>query len=135
MPVAFAAHKLHIPTILHESDYTPGLANRLCIPKSDKICLSFDTDAEKYGGRAVVTGSPIRRELMRGDRGRGLAFCGLSGQKPVLLIMGGSLGAATLNSAVDASIDALLQDFSIIHLRGKRQLERGAEGQKRLCAV
>lgn len=124
VPVAFAAHALHIPTILHESDYTPGLANRLCIPKADKICLSFDAGAEKYAGRAVVTGSPIRRELLRGDRRKGLAFCSLPDKKPVLMIMGGSLGAATLNDIVDANIDRLLREFSIIHLRGKGNLNK-----------
>jgi UDP-N-acetylglucosamine--N-acetylmuramyl-(pentapeptide) pyrophosphoryl-undecaprenol N-acetylglucosamine transferase len=122
VPVAFAAHSLRIPTILHESDYTPGLANRLCIPKADKICLSFGVGAEKYGGRSVVTGSPIRRELIRGDKQKGLIFCSLTNKKPVLMIMGGSLGAATLNEAVDGSADALLREFSIIHLRGKGNL-------------
>ncbi|MEI6101889.1 MAG: undecaprenyldiphospho-muramoylpentapeptide beta-N-acetylglucosaminyltransferase [Eubacteriales bacterium] len=130
VPVAFAAHSLHIPTILHESDYSPGLANRLCIPKADKICLSFDVGTERYNGRAVVTGSPIRRELMRGDRQKGLAFCSLTGQKPVLMIMGGSLGAATLNSFVDASIDDLLKSFSIIHLRGKGNINKELSAKK-----
>jgi UDP-N-acetylglucosamine--N-acetylmuramyl-(pentapeptide) pyrophosphoryl-undecaprenol N-acetylglucosamine transferase len=124
VPVAFAAHSMHIPTILHESDYTPGLANRLCIPKADKICLSFDVGAEKYGNRAVVTGSPIRRELLRGDRQRGLAYCNLTDKKPVLMIMGGSLGAATLNDIVDANLGRLLDEFSIIHLRGKGNLNK-----------
>lgn len=130
VPVAFAAHSLHIPTILHESDYTPGLANRLCAPKADKICLSFDVGAERYGSRAVVTGSPIRRELMRGDRQKGLAFCGLTNQKPVLMIMGGSLGAATLNNFADASLDALLGSFSIIHLRGKGNINKTLSAKK-----
>ena len=115
---------MHIPTILHESDYTPGLANRLCAPKADKICLSFDVGADKYGGRAVVTGSPIRRELLRGDKQKGLAFCSLTDKKPVLMIMGGSLGAASLNDIVDANIDKLLSTFSIIHLRGKGNLNK-----------
>lgn len=130
VPVAFAAHSLHIPTILHESDYTPGLANRLCAPRADKICLSFDAGAERYGSKAVVTGSPIRRELMRGDRQTGLAFCNLSGQKPVLLVMGGSLGAGALNEAVDASIDPILDHFSIIHLRGKGNINTYLMGKK-----
>jgi UDP-N-acetylglucosamine--N-acetylmuramyl-(pentapeptide) pyrophosphoryl-undecaprenol N-acetylglucosamine transferase len=125
VPVAFAAHALHIPVILHESDYTPGLANRLCAPKADKICLSFDAETERYGSKAVVTGSPIRRELLLGDRQKGLSFCNLSSGKPVLLVMGGSLGAGALNDAVDASLDALIQNFSIIHLRGRGNLQPG----------
>jgi UDP-N-acetylglucosamine--N-acetylmuramyl-(pentapeptide) pyrophosphoryl-undecaprenol N-acetylglucosamine transferase len=130
VPVAFAAHSLKIPTILHESDYTPGLANRLCAPRADKICLSFDVGSERYGSKAVVTGSPIRGELMRGDRQKGLAFCNLSGRKPVLLVMGGSLGAGALNEAVDASADAILDHFSIIHLRGKGNINTYLMGKK-----
>ena len=130
VPVAFAAHSLHIPTILHESDYTPGLANRLCAPRADKICLSFDAGAERYGSKAVVTGSPIRGELMRGDRQKGLDFCSLSGRKPVLFVMGGSLGAGALNEALDASIDAILDHFSIIHLRGKGNINTYLMGKK-----
>ena len=129
VPVAFAAHSLHIPVLLHESDYTPGLANRLCAPKADKICLSFDAGAERYPGKAVVTGSPIRKELLLGNRGKGLALCGLSGKKPILLIMGGSLGARALNDAADASLDILTRDFSVIHLRGRGNLRSQWNGR------
>lgn len=130
VPVAYAAHSLRIPIILHESDYSPGLANRLCAPKADKICLSFDANTDQYGGRAVVTGSPVRRELLRGDRQKGLAFCGLGGLAPVLLIMGGSQGAASLNAAVDACLDSILKDFSVIHLRGKGNLNETLQCKK-----
>jgi len=130
VPVAFAAHALHIPVILHESDYTPGLANRLCAAKADKICLSFDAGAERYPGKAVVTGSPIRRDLLRGDKKKGLAFCSLSGLKPVLLIMGGSLGAGALNDAIDASLDEITQTFSVIHLRGRGNIKTEWMGKK-----
>lgn len=123
VPVAFAAHSLHIPVVLHESDYTPGLANRLCAPKADKICLSFDAGTERYGDKAVVTGSPIRPDLLGGDRQKGLDFCGLTGEKPVLLVMGGSQGAGALNDIVDASIDAITKNFGIIHLRGRGNLK------------
>ena len=133
VPVAFAAKSLKIPVILHESDYTPGLANRLCIPKASKILLSFDAEKEKYGDKAVVTGSPIRREILTGDRQRGLSFCSLSGEKPVLLIMGGSLGAGALNDALDENIDKLLQKFEIIHLRGKGHLNEALNSKKGYC--
>ncbi len=123
VPVAFAAHSLRIPVILHESDYTPGLANRLCAPKADKICLSFDAGTERYGSKAVVTGSPIRRDLLSGDKQKGLAFCGLTGEKPVLLVMGGSQGAGALNDIVDASLHAITQTFDVIHLRGRGNLK------------
>ena len=122
VPVAFAAHSLKIPVVLHESDYTPGLANKMCAPKCNKICLSFDVDKERYGDKAVVTGSPIRDELMQGSREKGLEFLGFDGKKPVLMVMGGSLGAGALNDAVDSAIDELTKRFDIVHLRGKGHL-------------
>ena len=122
VPVAFAAHKLKIPVALHESDYTPGLANKMCAPKCSKICLSFDVGSEHYGDKAVVTGSPIRDELMNGSREKGLEFLGFSGSRPVLLVMGGSLGAGALNDAVDSAVDGLLESYDIVHLRGKGHL-------------
>lgn len=130
VPVAYAAHSLRIPVILHESDYTPGLANRLCAPKADKICLSFDAGAERYLGKAVITGSPIRRELLRGSREKGLAFCSLLGIKPVLLVMGGSLGAGALNAVIDDSLDEITKVFSVIHLRGRGNIKTEWMGKK-----
>lgn len=133
VPVAFAAHSLKIPTVLHESDYTPGLANRLCAPKADKICLSFDVSADAYGSKAVVTGSPIRREVTRGSREKGLAFCGFNKSKPVLLVMGGSQGAGALNSAIDSCIDTLLASYQIVHLRGKGHLNDALQNRQGYC--
>ncbi|WP_066686570.1 undecaprenyldiphospho-muramoylpentapeptide beta-N-acetylglucosaminyltransferase [Christensenella intestinihominis] len=121
VPVAWAAAKLNIPVILHESDYTPGLANRLCTKKAQKICLSFDT-RDAHDGKGILTGSPIRGDLLTGDRAAGLEKLGFSGSKPVLLIMGGSLGAQAINDAVDAGIEELTKRYSIVHLRGKGKL-------------
>lgn len=133
VPVAFAAKSLKIPMVLHESDYTPGLANRLCAPKADKICLSFDVGKEKYGDKAVVTGSPIRKEIFMGDKQKALEICGLEGKKPVLLVMGGSLGAGALNDIVDKTIEELLESYDIIHLRGKGNKNEKLEGKKGYC--
>lgn len=128
VPVAWAAAKLHIPVILHESDYTPGLANRLCTKKAQKICLSFDTKTD--GDKGILTGSPIRADLLTGDRQTGLAKLGFSDSKPVLLIMGGSLGAQAINDAVDAALDKLSEKYSIVHLRGKGKLNPALEGMQ-----
>ena len=128
VPVVWAAAKLKIPVILHESDYTPGLANRLCIKKAQKICLSFDTGEARFSG-STLTGSPIRCDLLAGDRTRGLLKLRFSGSKPVLLIMGGSLGAQALNDAVDAAIEPLCGRYDIVHLRGKGKLNPGLEGK------
>lgn len=129
VPVAWAAAKQRIPVILHESDYTPGLANRLCTKKAQKICLSFDTGAA-HDGKGILTGSPIRADLLTGDRRNGLEKLGFSGEKPVLLIMGGSLGAQAINDAVDAAIGELTQRYDIVHLRGKDKLNPALDAQQ-----
>ncbi|MEA4854615.1 MAG: undecaprenyldiphospho-muramoylpentapeptide beta-N-acetylglucosaminyltransferase [Christensenella sp.] len=121
VPVVWAAAKLHIPVILHESDYTPGLANRLCMKKAQKICLSFDTGTSNPPN-SVLTGSPIRKDLLSGSHEKGLQKLRFSGADPVLLIMGGSLGAQAVNEAVDSCIDELTANYSVVHLRGKGKL-------------
>ena len=119
VPVVFAAHKLHIPIVLHESDYSPGLANKLCTPRAKRVCLSFEAAAKKIPeGKAVVTGSPVREMLFCGNRQRGQQLLKVEGFKPVLLIMGGSLGALVINNMIDQTIDWLLERFDIVHIRG-----------------
>lgn len=126
VPVVFAAHRKKIPVVLHESDYTPGLANRLCIPRADKICVAFEPTLQLVpAGKGICTGLPIRNELLCGDREEGLKICGFTGEKPVLLIMGGSLGAKALNDAIDAVLNDLTQRFDVIHIRGKNNLRSG----------
>lgn len=126
VPVVYAASKLKIPVVLHESDYTPGLANRMCSQKADRICLSFRPE-DGLKPKQILTGSPVRGELLEGDRQKGLELAGFSGEKPVLLIMGGSLGAEAVNHAVDGAIEELLKRFDIIHLRGKGHLNAALE--------
>ena len=126
VPVVFAAHRKKIPVVLHESDYTPGLANRLCIPRADKICVAFEPTLKFVpAGKGICTGLPIRHELLCGDREAGFEMCGFSGKKPVLLIMGGSLGARALNDAIDAVLDDLTKQYDVIHIRGKNNLRSG----------
>ena len=119
VPVVRAAAALKIPVISHESDMTPGLANRLSIPAATKVCCNFpETLANLPEGKAVLTGCPIRRELYQGSREKALAFTGLSGEKPVLMVTGGSLGAKAVNEAVRAALPKLLPVFDIVHLCG-----------------
>ena len=120
VPVVLAAKMLKIPVVIHESDMTPGLANKICIPAAARVCCNFP-ETVKYlpEGKALLTGSPIRQELFDGDREKGLAFCGLKGKKPVLLVIGGSLGAAALNQAIWDNLDELLKKYEVIHLCGK----------------
>ncbi len=124
VPVVLAAGHCNIPVIIHESDMTPGLANKLCIPSAVKVCCNFpETLPRLPQDKAVLTGSPIRQELLRGNRLNALQFTGLSANKPVILVMGGSLGAAAVNEAVRRILPRLLPDFQIVHLCGKGKLD------------
>lgn len=129
VPVALAAKHCHVPVVAHESDMTPGLANRLSAPSATKICCNFpETLRYLPKGKAVLTGSPIRAELLTGTREKGLAYAGLSGDKPVLLVIGGSLGAVHINEAVRGALTELLETFDVIHLCGKGNVEETLQG-------
>lgn len=133
VPVILGASQLgrkkpHI--IAHESDYTPGLANRIAGRFADTVCCTFeDTVATVKHGHAVFTGTPIRPELYMGDREKGLAFAGLTGEKPVLLVMGGSSGAVKVNLLVRAALDRLLPVYDVIHLCGKGHVDESVARQ------
>lgn len=131
VPVVLAAGKKHIPVITHESDMTPGLANKLCLPYAQKICCNFpETATSLPEGKAVVTGSPIRKELLQGDAEAGYAFCGFTKDKPILLSIGGSLGSVVVNQHLRAILPDLLQTFQIVHLCGKDNLDPNLEHMK-----
>ncbi len=124
VPVVRAAAMRHIPVIIHESDMTPGLANKLCYSAAAKICCNFPETLKLLPkDKAVLSGSPIREELLSGTREAGLAFTGLSGEKPVLLMIGGSSGARNLNERLRSSLDTLLKTFDVVHLCGKGNLD------------
>ena len=124
VPVVLAAKHYRIPTIIHESDMTPGLAHKICIPSAKKICCNFpETLPYLPEDKAVLTGSPIRAEILQGDRLAGLKYSGLSPEKPVILIIGGSLGSVKVNTAVRSILPRLLQQFQIIHICGKGNLD------------
>ena len=129
VPVVLAARHYHIPTIIHESDMTPGLANKLCIPSAKWVCCNFP-ETLKYlpGEKAVLTGSPIRRELLQGDRLTGLNYTGLSAAKPIIMVIGGSLGAVAVNNAVRALLPKLLTKYQVIHICGKGNLDESLIG-------
>ena len=124
VPVVLAAAHYKIPVILHESDMTPGLANRICIPSARKVCCNFpETLSHLPKQKAVLTGSPIRQELLTGDAVKALRFTGLTPDRPVLLVMGGSLGATAVNEAVRSILPKLLKEFQVIHLCGKGKVD------------
>ena len=131
VPVVIAAKRCKIPAIIHESDMTPGLANKLCIPSAVKICCNFpETVNSLPADKAELTGTPIRQELLSGDKEAGRRFCDFTEDKPVLLIIGGSLGAASVNEHVRKILPELLKDFQVIHLCGKGKMDESLQGTK-----
>ena len=124
VPVVRAAASLGIPCIIHESDMTPGLANKICIPVARKVCCNFPETLKLLpGDKAVLTGSPIRAELAQGNTLAGLDMCGFNANTPVVMVIGGSLGAANVNKAVRAALPSLLGDFQVVHLCGKDKVD------------
>lgn len=130
VPVVLAAKACHIPAIIHESDITPGLANRIAIRGAQKVCCNFP-ETLKYlpESKRVLTGSPIRRELFTGNADAALRLCGFPNHsKPVLLIIGGSSGSKIINETVRSIIPELTKEFYIIHLCGKGNLDTALNG-------
>lgn len=124
VPVVRAAASLKIPCIIHESDMTPGLANKLCIPVARKICCNFpETMQYLPKDKAVLTGSPIREELSKGNKIAALDLCGFDANIPVIMVIGGSLGAANVNKAVRDALPELLKDFQVVHICGKDKID------------
>lgn len=130
VPVVLAAKHCHIPAIIHESDITPGLANKIAIKGAKKVCCNFP-ETMKYlpADKAVLTGSPIRRELFSGNAENAIKLCNFKDHsKPVLLIIGGSLGSKIVNEAVRKVLPELLEKFYVIHLCGKGNLDNSLSG-------
>lgn len=128
VPVVKAAKSLKIPTIIHESDMTPGLANKISIPSAWKVCCNFpETLSHLPKDKAVLTGTPLRKELLTGDPLLALHFTGLSANKPVIMVIGGSLGSVAVNEAVRKILPRLLEDFQVIHLCGKGKIDPSLE--------
>ena len=124
VPVVRAAASLGIPCIIHESDMTPGLANKLCIPVASKVCCNFpETMKLLPESKAVLTGSPIREELAKGNKVAALDMCGFTANKPVVMVIGGSLGANAINQTVRQALPKLLEDFQVVHLCGKEKVD------------
>lgn len=129
VPVVLMAEHLGIPVVIHESDMTPGLANKIALPKATRICCNFPETKTKFGSRATVTGTPIRQELFSGDKEKARQFCGFTDNKPVILIVGGSTGSVAINNAIYECLDDLLKNFNIIHLCGKGKMNSKLDGK------
>jgi UDP-N-acetylglucosamine--N-acetylmuramyl-(pentapeptide) pyrophosphoryl-undecaprenol N-acetylglucosamine transferase len=125
-PVVVGAWLNRIPVVAHESDMSPGLANRLSFPFVNKICVTFAAAKKhfKRQDRVEVTGTPIRKQLFNGNAANGLALCGFNDKKPCLLVVGGSQGATAMNTCVRQALDSLCQQFQVIHLCGKAKVDQ-----------
>lgn len=128
VPVVIGAWFNKVNVVCHESDMTPGLANKLAIPFAKAVCTTFPKTAENIkGGKGVYTGTPIRDVLKKGDREKGLKLCSFGGEKPVLLIMGGSQGSVAVNKIVRQALPKLTDRFDIVHLCGKGNKDMSLE--------
>lgn len=125
VPVVRAASKCNIPAISHESDMTPGLANKLSAKHAVKVCCNFPETVEIIpNGKGLLTGTPIRKELLTGDKVAGLSLCGFNSEKPVLMVIGGSLGALHVNEAIRAILPELIRQYQVIHVCGKGKVDK-----------
>jgi UDP-N-acetylglucosamine--N-acetylmuramyl-(pentapeptide) pyrophosphoryl-undecaprenol N-acetylglucosamine transferase len=123
VPVVFGAWLHRVPVLLHESDYTPGLANRICAVFAKRIATTFPECARALGKKALMTGTPLRPELFSGSRAQGLAMAGFAGIRPVLLMMGGSSGAQSVNQVLRSSLHKILPKMDVMHICGKGNLD------------
>lgn len=125
IPVVFAGKLLKIPIVLHESDVLPGLANKMASEKADVICMSYieSKDLLPRKIKKVLTGNPVREFITKGDREKGLKFCGLKDDLPIILVMGGSQGAEHINKAIIEALPNI--EARIIHItgKGKKQMD------------
>lgn len=136
-PVVVGAWLNRIPVIAHESDMSPGLANRLSYPFVKRICLSFDASVQYFKSqeKVAVTGTPIRQHLFSGSLSKGLERCGFNALKPCLLVIGGSLGANSINRTVRSALSSLLEEYQIIHLCGKGKIDAAFDGLTGYCQM
>ena len=119
VPVVYGAALNGVPVVIHESDMTPGLANKLCAPFAKVECCTFPEAVQYTKGKGVYTGTPIRPELLSGDREAGLRRFGFNEHRPVLMVMGGSTGAQAINQALRLALPKLTGNFQVLHLCGK----------------
>jgi len=129
VPVVVGGWFNRIPVIVHESDITPGLANKIATRFAKTVCTTFPETVKHFApGKAIHTGTPIRQELFLGNADRGRQLCGFSSDKPVILVMGGSLGAVAINKAIRALLNKLTRRFQIVHICGKGNYDSVLEG-------
>lgn len=128
VPVVLAAYLRKIPAIAHESDMTPGLANKLSIPFCDKVCVTFPESLKHIkDNKGVLTGTPIREALFEGNKDKFFGKYKFTSNNPLLLVVGGSLGSKVINDAVRGNLKKLLSKFNVFHICGKGNCDKNLE--------
>ncbi|HHX62704.1 MAG TPA: undecaprenyldiphospho-muramoylpentapeptide beta-N-acetylglucosaminyltransferase [Epulopiscium sp.] len=127
VPVVMAAKMLGIPVIIHESDITPGLANKLAIPFAKKVCVNFPETLHHVKDKGVITGTPIRAELFKGKKEVGQRICNFANDRPTITIMGGSQGSVRINTMIRKIAGHLLPEFNIVHICGRGNIDEDFE--------
>ncbi|GAA0686170.1 UDP-N-acetylglucosamine-N-acetylmuramylpentapeptide N-acetylglucosamine transferase [Clostridium cadaveris] len=131
VPVVIAAKLRGIPIVCHESDMTPGLANRLTIPYTTKLCVTFPESLKHVkGGKGVLTGTPIRKELLKGSREKGRRFLNFDDMKPVMMVIGGSLGSKAINGTIRESLNEITNKYNVVHICGNGNLDESLKDVK-----
>ncbi|WP_233429055.1 undecaprenyldiphospho-muramoylpentapeptide beta-N-acetylglucosaminyltransferase [Clostridium cadaveris] len=131
VPVVIAAKLRGIPIVCHESDMTPGLANRLTIPYTTKLCVTFPESLKHVkGGKGVLTGTPIRKELLKGSREKGRRFLNFDDMKPVMMVIGGSLGSKAINGTIRESLNEITNKYNVVHVCGNGNLDESLKDVK-----
>lgn len=131
VPVVIAAFTRRIPVVSHESDLTPGLANRISAPFCNKLCVTFRESLNYIKpNKGVLTGTPIRQEMLEGSALKGKEICGFNNEKEILFVIGGSLGSKSINNEIRGNIDEILKKFNVIHICGKGNLDNGLKNKK-----
>lgn len=124
VPVVLGAKFNGVPVIAHESDMTPGLANKIAMPFAKKICTTFPETVKYVGKKGIHTGTPIRKELFEGNAEKGRMLCGFDNEKPVIMMMGGSLGSQKINKVLRAALTEITTGFQLVHICGKGNVDK-----------
>lgn len=124
-PVVIACWIYRVPVIIHDSDMSIGVANKISLPFAKKVCYSFPEVAEKIPiSKRIFTGVPIRESIKNGSTDRGYEICNFTKEKPVILVIGGSVGSRLINSAIRDNLPELLEKYQICHLCGKNKIDK-----------
>ncbi len=122
VPVILASKTTKTPVIIHESDLSIGLANKISIPIAKKVCVTFNNTIQEIGKeKSVLTGPPIRNNIFTGNKNAGEKFCNFKNKKPVIVFIGGSQGSKNINELVYENIKKL-HKFNIVHICGRGNL-------------